>query len=256
MPLRNEYEADEIRRSSIDASRRNQSLLADPGLFARYSVPPENTPFQLEYAYHLLGNVQGQVVLDYGCGGGENALLLASRGARVTGIDISPELIEIAKRRLEINGLSAEFRAVSGYNTGLRDASVDVVFCMAILHHLDLELARREVLRVLKPGGMLIVQEPVRDSRVYAFLRHLVPYSAQDNSAYERPLRKEEIDAFAQGLQCEARRRFKLPFVPLARMASPRLLGPALRIDRWMLEKVPALAHLATVEVRKLRLRS
>jgi len=253
MPLRKEYEADEIRRSSIDASRRNQSLLADPGLFARYSVPPENTPFQLEYAYHLLGNVRGQAVLDYGCGGGENALLLASRGARVTGIDISPELIEIAKRRLEINGLSAEFRAVSGYNTGLRDASIDVVFCMAILHHLDLELARREVLRVLKPGGMLIVQEPVRDSRVYGFLRGLVPYSAQDNSAYERPLRKEEMDAFALGLQCEARRRFKLPFVPLARMASARLLGPALRIDRWMLEKVPALAHLATVEVRKLR---
>jgi 2-polyprenyl-3-methyl-5-hydroxy-6-metoxy-1,4-benzoquinol methylase len=253
MPLCSEYEADEIRRSAIDASRRSESLVADPALFARYSAPPENTPFQLEYSYYLLGDVRGQAVLDYGCGGGENALLLASRGARVTGIDISPELIEIAKRRLEINGLSAEFHAISGYNTGLRDASVDVVFCMAILHHLDLELARQEVLRVLRPGGLLIVQEPVRDSRAYALLRRLVPYSAHDNSDYERPLKREEIDAFAEGLLCEARRRFKLPFVPLARMAWPRLLGPVLRIDRWMLEKVPALGHLATVEVRKLR---
>jgi 2-polyprenyl-3-methyl-5-hydroxy-6-metoxy-1,4-benzoquinol methylase len=253
MPLRRDYEADEIRRSALDASRRKESLVANPALFARYSAPPENTPFQLEYSYHLLGDVRGKTVLDYGCGGGENALLLASRGAQVTGIDISPELIEIAKRRLEINGLSAEFRAISGYDTGLPDASFDVVFCMAILHHLDLELARREVLRVLKPGGMLIVQEPVRDSRTYAFLRSLVPYSSHDNSEYERPLRKEEIDIFAQGLQCEARRRFKLPFVPLARMASRRLLLPAIRIDRWMLEKIPALAHLATVEVRKLR---
>jgi 2-polyprenyl-3-methyl-5-hydroxy-6-metoxy-1,4-benzoquinol methylase len=253
MLLRSDHEADEIRRSAIDASRRKESLAASPALFARYSAPPENTPFQLEYSYHLLGDVRGKTVLDYGCGAGENTLLLAFRGAHVTGIDISPELIEIAKRRLAINRLAAEFCVSTGYDTGLADASIDVVFCMATLHHLDLQLARREVLRVMKPGGMLIVREPVRDSRAYAFLRRLVPYSAHDSSKYERPLKKEEIDAFAQGLQCEAQRRFKLPFVPLAGMASRRLLVPAIRIDGWMLEKVPALAHLATVEVRKLR---
>jgi 2-polyprenyl-3-methyl-5-hydroxy-6-metoxy-1,4-benzoquinol methylase len=253
LPLSAHYEADEKRRSALDASRRKDSLVANPALLARYSAPPANTPFQLEYSFHLLGDVQDKKVLDYGCGAGENALLLASRGASVTGIDISPELIEIAKRRLELNGLSAEFRAISGYETGLPDGSMDVVFCMAVLHHLDLELARREVFRVLKPGGVLIVQEPVRDSRTYAFLRGLIPYSSHDNSEFERPLRKEEIDAFAQGLQCEAQRRFKLPFVPLAKMASKRLLVPALRVDAWMLGKIPALAHLATVEVRKLR---
>ncbi len=247
------YELDEIRRSAIDASRRSDSLVAKPALFARYRNPPENTAFQLEYSYHLLGDVQGKTVLDYGCGGGENALLLASRGALVTGIDISPELVEIARRRLEMNHFSAEFRVISGYDTGLPGASMDVVFCMAILHHLDLEQARREVLRVLKPGGVLIVQEPVRDSRTYTFLRSLIPYSPHDNSEFERPLKKEEIDAFAMGLQCEAKRRFKLPFVPLARLASRRLLEPAIRTDRWMLKTVPALAHLATVEVRKLR---
>lgn len=253
MPLSADYEADEIRRSALEAARCSPALVAGPELLARYSAPPGNTPFQLEYSYHLLGDVRGKTVLDYGCGSGENALLLASRGAMVTGIDISPELIEIAKLRLEINGLAAEFRAISGYDTGLPDASVDVVFCIAILHHLDLELARREVLRVLKPGGALIVQEPVRDSRTYAFLRGLVPFSEHVNSEYERPLTKKEIDGFAAGLQCEASRRFRLPFVQLARMANPRLLVPAIRVDRWVLEKVPALAHLATVEVRKLR---
>ena len=246
-------EADEIRRSALDASRRKDSMVASPALFARYSAPPQNTPFQLEYSYHLLGDVRGKTVLDYGCGAGENSLLLASLGALVTGIDISPELIEIAKARLELNGLQAQFVTGSGYDTGLPDGSMDIVFCMAVLHHLDLAQARREILRVLKPGGALIVQEPVRDSRVYAFLRSLIPYTEHDNSEDERPLTRAEIDAFGEGLQCEARRRFKLPFVPLVRIASPWLARPAIRVDGWILRKVPVLERLATVEVRKLR---
>ena len=207
----------------------------------------------MEYCYHLLGEIKGKKVLDYGCGVGENSLLLASRGAEVTGIDISPELVEMARRRLELNQLVGEFRAVSGYNTGLPDGSMDVVFCMAVLHHLDLDQARREVLRVLKVGGAVIVQEPVRDSRTYTFLRKLIPYSAHDNSEYERPLKRRELDAFADGLLCEANRRFQLPFVPLLQMVSRRFLDPAVRVDSWMLKAMPALAHLATVEVRKLR---
>lgn len=167
MSVQSERELDEIRRSAIDASRREDSLVANPQLLARYRDPLQNTAFRLEYCYHLLGEIKGKKVLDYGCGGGENSLLLAARGANVTGIDISPELVEIARRRLQMNQLVGEFRAVSGYNTGLPDGSMDVVFCMAVLHHLNLDQARREVLRVLKVGGAVIVQEPVRDSRIY-----------------------------------------------------------------------------------------
>jgi 2-polyprenyl-3-methyl-5-hydroxy-6-metoxy-1,4-benzoquinol methylase len=253
MPLESRYEADEIRRSALDAAERTDSLVAKPALFARYNAPPRNTPFQLEYSYHLLGDIQNKTVLDYGCGAGENSLLLAARGARVTGIDISPQLIEIAKRRLELNGFSAQFHVTSGYDTGLPDNSVDVIFCMAILHHMDLALARREILRLLKADGFLIVREPVRDSWIYGFLRGCIPYSEHRNSEFERPLKKKELDAFAEGLQCEAKRRFKLPFVPLVRIASRRLVMPAIRIDAWVLRNIPAMEHLATVEVRKLR---
>ncbi len=253
MPTLSDRDQAEIRRSAFDASRRAESLVAEPALFARYRNPPEDTPFYLEYSFHLLGDVRGKSVLDYGCGGGGNALLLAARGAHVTGIDVSPDLVEIARRRLTLNHLSAEFHVVTGYDTGLPDASADVLFCIGILHHLDLEQARREILRLLKPGGALILKEPVRDSRIYAFIRSLIPYRASTISEYEHPLRKEEVDAFAQGWQCEAKRRFRLPFVPLVQMVSYRLVEPAFRVDGWMLRTVPALAHLATVEVRKLR---
>jgi len=248
------HELDEIRRSAIDASRRTRSLLADPDLVARYSNPPENTAFHLEYAYHLLGDVRGKQVLDLGCGAGEHALLLATKGAYVIGLDISPELVAIARRRFELNQLPGEFRVSSVYQTDLPDQSIDVVFCMAVLHHLDLTLARREVLRVLKPGGVIILREPVRDSALYAFARNLIPFRRHISSERERPLRKDEIDGFADGLNCDAKRRFKLPFVPLVHLAAPRWLHAAIRLDRWMLRRFPALSHWATVEVRRLRL--
>ena len=227
--------------------------MADPEVVARYSNPPEDTAFHLEYAFHLLGDIRGKTVLDFGCGVGEHTLLLAKRGARVTGVDISLDMVEIARRRFEINHQRAEFRVVSGYDTGLPAASMDVVFCMAVLHHMDLMPARLEVLRVLKPGGMIVLREPVRDSRAYALLRRLVPFKRHVSSKYERPLRKKEMDAFADGLRCEATRRFKLPFIPLVQLALPQLLNSAIRVDRWILSRIPALSHFATVEVRKLR---
>jgi 2-polyprenyl-3-methyl-5-hydroxy-6-metoxy-1,4-benzoquinol methylase len=248
-----ERELEEVRRSAREALRLAAPSLAAKKLIARYGDPPGDTAFPLEYAYYLVGDLACKTVLDYGCGAGGNSLLLAMRGAFVTGIDISPELVEIAKHRFEINSLSAEFRVASGYDTGLPDSSMDLIFCMGVLHHLDLVQARAELLRVLKPYGFLIMKEPVRDSRSYAFVRGLVPYTAHQLSEYERPLNSREIDDFAAGMSCEAKRRFALPFVPLARMISRRLLKPAIYVDRWLLKTVPILEQLATIEVRKLR---
>ena len=242
----------EIERSALDAAKRHESLVNDPRNVARYLNPPRDTAFPLEYAFHLLGNARGKTVLDYGCGAGENAVLLAARGAAVIGVDISPDLIELARKRAALNGATVELLVGSAYETGLPDASVDIVFAQAILHHLDLGAARSEVRRVLKPGGVLIVQEPVRDSRVIRFLRPLVPYSPHENSPFERPLTRAEIDTFCEGLQCESIRRFRLPFVAVAKVLSARLGLSAFVLDRWMLRSFPFLESYATIEVRKL----
>ena len=55
------------------------------------------------------------------------------------------------------------------------DASVDVVFGIAILHHLDLPQAAREVWRILKPGGRAIFQEPVRNLEAHPVDQELDP---------------------------------------------------------------------------------
>src|SRR5204862_7474750 len=138
--------------------------------------PPMHTVYPLEYAYALLGDVQGRTVLDFGCGSGSNTLLLTRRGAHVIGVDISADLIALARRRLALNGSpgTAHFIVGSAHDLPVESNSLDVVFGIAILHHLDLETTSREVHRVLKPGGRAIFQEPVRDSRLMRTLRRCV----------------------------------------------------------------------------------
>ena len=178
MPVsREEWEKREVVRSGIEARlagpREDSQFLANYNNCSRYLSPSPDTSYSLEYAYHLLGDVAGKTVVDYGCGDGENTLVLASRGARVTAVDISPDLIEIAKRRIAVNRLDerVEFVVGSAYEVPVPDASVDVVFGIAILHHLDLPQAAREVWRILKPGGRAIFQEPVRNLKLIRWIR-------------------------------------------------------------------------------------
>src|SRR4051812_29418767 len=164
-----EWERAEIARSTFEALHTPDSrLVADERQVARYLRPATHTVYPLEYAYALLADVGGRTVVDFGCGSGANSLLLARRGARVIGVDISEALIRLARRRLEVNGLAdrAQFIGGSAHDVPIKDAVVDVVLGIAVLHHLNVDAASREVHRILKPGGRAIFQEPVRDSRL------------------------------------------------------------------------------------------
>jgi len=87
-----ERDRNEIDHSALEAAKTNLT----PVEIERYLPPPPDTPYELEYAYCLLGDVQGKTVLDLECGSGENLIPLLKRGANVIGLDISPELIELA----------------------------------------------------------------------------------------------------------------------------------------------------------------
>ena len=59
----NVYELGEIHRSAIDAARPRGSLAAKPSQLSRYANPAVNTPYPLEYSFHLLGDIQGKTLL-------------------------------------------------------------------------------------------------------------------------------------------------------------------------------------------------
>ncbi len=106
--------------------------------------------------------VEGERVLDVGCGTGSLALAAKRRvGSRglVYAIDPSPEMIEAARRKARLSRLEVAFEIGGAQALELPDASVDVVFATLVLHHLphdDLVESFREIGRILVPGGRLL----------------------------------------------------------------------------------------------------
>jgi len=240
----------EVERSASQASKVVLKP-AERAQIDRYLNPPADTPYGLEYAFHLLGDVRGKDVLDLGCGTGENIIPLLERGARVTAIDISPDLIAIAKQRLRDANLEAFVTVGDAYATGLPDESVDVIFCMALIHHLDIKLVRDEMWRVLRRGGAIILREPVRFSKAYAWIRGLLP-AREDISEYEHPMTREELASMTEPFQVRETRYFRLPFVPLLLRVLPESSTPW-RASNWVLQRFPAAEHYATGVVTKLQ---
>ena len=240
----------EVERSSVEAQHTVLKPVK-PEQVERYLAPPPTTPFELEYAFHLLGDVNGKSVLDLGCGTGGNLIPLIKRGARTIGIDISPDLIRLARKRLNDAQLESDLRVDSAYETGLADESVDVVYCMSLVHHLDIERVRDEMRRVLVPGGRVILKEPVRFSSAYTRLRNLLP-AKEEISDFEHPLTEEELVVLTAPFQVEGKRLFRLPIVPLVKMVLPSANESMCRADYRILKRYPALERYATVVVVRL----
>src|SRR5205814_8432542 len=184
----------------------------------RYLAPPAQSAFPLEYTFNLVGDVANKTVFDIGCGTGESVVVLVHKGAQVIGMDISPELIELASRRVEMQcaGLPEPKLAVgSAYETDIPDGSVDVVLSNALLHHLDLPTVLKEIRRILKPDGRFIINEPVRLLRVLNTARKLFP-DRGNISEFEHPLTREVYAEIKKFFVLKHERAFRLAFVWLA----------------------------------------
>jgi SAM-dependent methyltransferase len=103
---------------------------------------------------HRLGVQKNERVLDVACGTGNASIPAAQRGAAVTGLDITPELLERGQRRAEQAGVEIDWIEGDAEALPFDDASFDVVLstfgCMFAPRH---EVAAAEIARVLRPGG-------------------------------------------------------------------------------------------------------
>jgi len=111
-------------------------------------------------------------VLDVGCGPGMVACAFARRAHRVTGIDFTPRMLEEARKRNEEAGLSnLRWDCGSAESLPYPDASFSIVLTRYTFHHLlDPSVALREMCRVCRPGGRVLVADPVLPStKVDAF---------------------------------------------------------------------------------------
>jgi len=103
-------------------------------------------------------DLSGQEVLDAMCGSGQTTSYLLKRGAHVTGLDISNEVLE----QFQARWTDAKAVKRSLLDSGLPDNSFDCVAVVGGLHHIhpEMKAAVREIHRVLKPGGYLCFMEP------------------------------------------------------------------------------------------------
>ena len=107
----------------------------------------------------------GDKVLDVGCGTGSltlTAKTFAGKNGAVYGIDASPEMIDVAKKKAKQAGVDVIFNVELIEKLPFPDATFDVVVSRLVIHHLPDDLKRQgfaEIFRVLKPGGHLLVAD-------------------------------------------------------------------------------------------------
>lgn len=117
---------------------------------------------------HEYADFAGKKVLDVGCGNGYVLSRYAQAGAEVYGVDLTATAIQLCRQRFEYMGLSGTFIEANAEALPFEDNSFDCVSSMGVLHHTpNTARAVKEVWRVLKPGGRLILMFYHRNSSYY-----------------------------------------------------------------------------------------
>lgn len=123
-----------------------------------------------------LGDLNKLKLLDLGCGHGMASVLFARKQAFVTALDVSNGYLEEARERSIANGVKVDFLAACGERLPFASNFFDRIWGNAVLHHLNLNYAFSEILRVLAPGGKAVFCEPVSFSCLTRWLRNIAGY--------------------------------------------------------------------------------
>lgn len=130
----------------------------------------EINPLRMGYIEGLAG-LQDKIVLDVGCGGGILSEGMASRGAKVTGIDLSDKALKVAKLHLLESGQQVEYRKITSESLAKEQPQhYDIVTCMEMLEHVpDPMSVVRACAKLVKPGGWVFFSTINRNLKSYLF---------------------------------------------------------------------------------------
>lgn len=206
------------------------------------------------YVGRVLEGCKGLSVLEYGCGPGSCGPALAAAGATVTGIDISPAAISLARATAADGKVTDRLRleVMDAENLSLGDAHFDRVCGSGILHHLDLARAVPEVVRVLRPDGEAVFFEPLGHNILINLFRRRTP---ELRTVDEHPLTSRDLRFIAAhfgGARISYYHLVSLLAAPLWRRAGFGAVRAALeRVDRLLLS-LPWIRRQAWIAVLEL----
>ena len=223
------------------------------------------TADEKRYCLERMGDLRGRRVLDLGCGAGESSVYLALRGAEVTSVDISAEMVRITRRLAERYDTSVDARVMLAEDLKFDDETFDVVFGNGVLHHTYRPAAYAEVHRVLKPGGIGIFIEPLSYNpllMVYRWIARAVrtenerPFSYRDFKRLRKSFARVEHREFWLLALGVFMKMFLIEWLHPAKVRYwkhiidhheryARLYRKLRRIDDYLLARLPVLGLLA-----------
>jgi len=160
-------------------------------------------PVRLQYVERA-GALEGRAVVDVGCGGGILSEAMARRGARVTGLDLAPELLDVARLHALESGIEPDYRLESAeQHAREHPARYDAATCMEMLEHVpDPQAVVGALAELVRPGGDVFVSTLNRTPRAYLmavigaeYLLRLLPPGTH---TYRKFIRPSELAAWAR----------------------------------------------------------
>ena len=201
------------------------------------------------WEFEHLAPMQGKTVLQLG-GEGEYAVkFLLAGAAQAYCLDPSLETLKLGKRTAEAYGVDSKLEFVRGMAERLPfpDDFFDAIYGNAVLHHTMVNLAAREIYRVLKPGGRASFHDPLEEYALARLARKYLPYPGKGDEGVDRPHTYQIVGDFIRTFEYGEYRESELFGVPIelvrrlgrrgplvsARLA--RLLAP---VDDYLVRRV------------------
>lgn len=155
----------------------------------------EINPLRLNYINEK-AELAGKTVIDIGCGGGILAESMAKMGAHVTGIDMSPAALNVAKLHLLESGIEIEYlQSTAEALADQRPNQYDIVTCLEMIEHVpDPTAIVQAAANLVKPGGHIFFSTLNRNLKSYLFaivgaeyILKLLPQNTHDFAKFIRP---------------------------------------------------------------------
>ena len=193
----------------------------------------EINPLRLDWINEQVP-IAGQKIIDVGCGGGILAESMAARGASVTGIDMAPTPLQVAKLHLLESGQQVEYLQITAENMAeTHSGQFDIVTCMEMLEHVpDPASVVHACAKLVKPGGMVFMSTINRNPKSFAmaivgaeYVLKLLPKGTHEYGKFIRP---SELTAWSRAAGLETSDITGMHYNPITRSYT---LGPGVDVN-------------------------
>lgn len=186
-------------------------------------------------------------ILEYGCGSGSQTIALSKMGENVIGFDISKEAINLAKKIANDSKLeNIKFYVMDAKKLRFENNSFDIIFGRGILHHLPIDIALEEIVRVLNSEGKVIFYEPMGINPLINIMRKLIPHF---RTIDEHPLVYNDLKLFSKYFKIVKFKFFHLvtliAIIFHKMIIFPYLLKKSVQIENILFKMFPHLKLLA-----------